>query len=108
MPREKINYPVPFVPRDPGADDSTPPIHGEAWTEPVMHVSWSKATGDFDGHVQIALEVDPAYLKYVAENPGDNTLGCTAVFTGVLVRADLNRLIRVSRQARDQAYGRDE
>lgn len=107
MPREQINFPAPFVP--PADDDSTvPPVHGEAWAEPIVHVSWSAATGDYDGHVQLVVEADPAYFTFAAANPGDNSLGRAAVFSPSLDRSHLNKLIRMLRRGRDQAYGRDE
>lgn len=110
MPREQINYPEPFVAREPSCDGSSDePIHGESWPEPTVHVSWLSATGDHDGHVQVALKVPRAYLETLLRDDVASSFGDQqGVFSPVLDRMALNRMIRVLRKARDQAYGRDE
>lgn len=112
MPREQINYPKPFEPCESSTSGSTndPIIHGESWSEPIVSVNWLGATGDHDGHAQVSIEVSRKYLEMLADRDYDqSSRGMTAtVYSGVLARADLNRLVRSSRRARDQAYGRDE
>lgn len=88
MPREQITY----------AQADSPHV------QPELHVSWNKA-GSMPGHVQVAIETNrPALATYLAE---DET-AIVGVYTEVLSRGDINRLIQVLRRARDQAYGRDE
>jgi hypothetical protein len=111
MPKEQINYPEPFVPREPSSDgpSTDPAIHGESWPEPTVHVSWLGATGDHDGHAQVAIKAPRAYLKMLVEEDGAQAADAgPGVYSPVLDRTALNRLIRVLRRARDQAYGRDE
>ncbi len=111
MPKEQINYPEPFVPREPSgtAGSGDPAIHGESWPEPTVHVSWLSATGDHDGHVQVAIKAPRAYLKMLTEESDTQPFVAEpGVYSPVLDRVALNKMIRVLRKARDQAYGRDE
>lgn len=81
MPKEQVNYPK---------ED-----------EPIVSIHWQKATGDYDGHVQVSIQVSHDYLTtLLADHSG-------TVFSGVLDRAALNRGIQVGRRARDEAYGKD-
>ncbi len=109
MPKEQINTPRVFDPTL--VDANTLPIHGEAWADPTLHVSWHQhGTGEMPGHVQVALGLP---VQYIGSLMGDySKAGAVApsmdVFTPVLSRQDVNKLIRTLRRARDQAYGRDE
>jgi|SRR5882757_5037150 len=106
MPREQINFPAPFEPVPDGC--VPPPIHGEAWPEPELSVSWNKA-GDYgSGHVQVSLLLPGAYVKHLAAESADPETAAVGAFSPALPRDQVNRLIRTLRQARDQAYGRDE
>lgn len=116
MPREQINYPAPFEPRctcgeNAACSNCPPPIHGEAWPEPELSVSWNKA-GDYGpGHVQVSLLLPAGYLKHLAtslqsaDTPVPSGIGA---YSPALPRDELNKLIRTLRRARDQAYGADE
>ena len=104
MPREQINFPVPtethFGSCD-GKGNSEQRV--EIYTDPAVHVTWHNVGNDHDGHVQVALECD---LSYLAKNTPDEDR--RSLYSPVLSRSDVNKLIRVLRRARDQAYGRDE
>jgi hypothetical protein len=106
MPREQINYPQFGVVIDPG--DSGHPVGTEIEKHPsAIHVGWNRA-----GWVQLSLEADPSYFRFVADNPDgapfdDGSQG-TSAYSPVLNRVEINKLIRALRRARDQAYGRDE
>lgn len=108
MPREKINQAAPFTPVP---DNSVGlPIHGESWPEPEVHISWIHGTHDVAGHVQVAIDCDAEYLKHLVALAEDDRVDGTnmLVFSPVLDRVAVNKLIRTARRARDQAYGRDE
>lgn len=100
MPREQINYPGAQV----QTDLATGKLETIAAAEPALHVNWHPAPA---GHVQVAFEADPSYLKIALESPNEEN-GRTSMYSPVLERAEINKLIRVLRRARDAAYGRDE
>jgi len=110
MPREQINFPESKQVLN--AEKIQKVIDGElqifqksdsvTHTDPAVHVSWHNVGNDHDGHVQIALECDRSYFEQFP----DEERGCR--FSPVLTRSDVNKLIRVLKRARDQAYGRDE
>lgn len=104
MPREQINFPA--IQDVKNFDPTGAPIHGEAWRDPVLLVSW-QANPDHEGHVQVALSNPQSYLKSAMGSAVTSDQDIE-LFTPVLNRDQLNRLIRVLRRARDQAYGRDE
>lgn len=99
MPREQINFPTPTEMCSGGSGE---PDVVESYTDPAVHVNWHNAGNDHAGHVQIALECDWSYLMKFP----DEERSCR--YSPVLTRSDVNKLIRVLRRARDQAYGRDE
>jgi hypothetical protein len=101
MPREQINYPGAEMEMDPGTPGSSKVIKV---ADPALHVSWHQAPA---GHVQVAFEADPSYLKIALESPNEDN-GRTSMYSPVLERVEINKLIRALRRARDQAYGRDE
>lgn len=101
MPREQINYPDLSVSKEPSS-----PGAGVTYHESALHVSWHPDRNGV-GIVQIAVEADPNYLRMAVDSPNELD-GRTSVYTPVLERAELNKLIRVLKRARDQAYGRDE
>lgn len=77
---------------------------------PGLSVGWTPPRDGFEGAVQIILTADPGYLKYRVKLFED-TVGegaATKVSSPELGREELNKLIRVLRNARDKAYGRDE
>ena len=116
MPKEQINYPAPFEPRctcggNEGCTNCPPAIHGEAWPEPELSVSWGKANDYGPGHAQVSMKLPGRYLKHLADSlESDTTPSPSGIgaFSPPLSRDELNRMIRILRQARDHAYGRDE
>jgi hypothetical protein len=106
MPREQINYP-PLLEQT-NDNPAVPPGHkdGDVWRDSALHVGWH-ADVDGGGHVQVALESDLSYLRMALDSPNE-TEGRTSMYTPVLNRAELNKLIRTLKRARDAAYGRDE
>lgn len=103
MPRTQINYP-PVRPKT--TDPATPPSDGVYVGDPTVHVVWMPAARG--GHVQVALEVEQAYAELVLQHPNGESPSTTYLYSPPLDRADLNKMIRTLRQARDAAYGRDE
>ena len=81
----------------------TAPEEGKT-AETGVSVGWSEGT------VQIILHADPRHLEkrieLFAKTVGDGA--ATKVASPELSRAELNKLIRALRTARDKAYGRDE
>lgn len=107
MPREQINFPPPVETHYGSIDENgVTEQHSEIRTDPAVHVNWHNVGNDHDGHVQVALECDREYLKELVEKLQDEDRIC--VSSSTLSRSDVNKLVRVSRRARDQAYGRDE
>lgn len=101
MPREQINFP-PLL--EPTPESPATPAHGiKAWRDASLHVSWHP-----DSHVQIAVEMDVSYAQLAVDTPTDGEAARTEVFVPPLSRGELNKLIRVLRRARDQAFGADE
>lgn len=104
MPKEQINFPVPTETHFGSCDGNGVVEQGiETYTDPAVHVNWHNVGNDHDGHVQVSLECDQSYLDQ--KPPGE---GRRFIYSPVLTRSDVNKLIRVLRRARDQAYGRDE
>lgn len=113
MPKERINTPDTYplavglpVIRDgmteiAGAPDSA--ITGTR-TDPTVYVGWQN--GDA-GHVQISLDMDAAQVIEVLGSEHSDA-DRIAIYTGILRRTEINRMIKVLRRARDAAYGRDE
>lgn len=107
MPREKINHAAEFTPH--AYDGDWPPIHGEAWPEPEVHVSWTRGGDHGIGFVQVSLDCPHAYLdSFTKDTDRDSDVTTASVFSPSLDRSAVNRMIQTLRRARDQAYGRDE
>lgn len=103
MPREQINFPQPVETHNGSIDaDGVVEQSVEVSTDPAIHVNWHNAGNDHEGHVQVSLECDRTYFEQFP----DEDRGCR--YSPVLSRSDVNKLIRVLKRARDQAYGRDE
>jgi len=99
MPREQINT----------VDLTATPVGAATIQhEAGLHVSWHGGDDGHDGHVQVALEADVSYLTFAAETPNGETSDRTLLYTPVLSRAEINKLIRTLKRARDKAYGADE
>jgi hypothetical protein len=116
MPKEQINFPAPFEPRctcsgNDGCTNCPPAIHGEAWPEPELNIGWGKANDYGPGHVQVSMLLPVGYLKHLAASLASADAAAPAgiaAFSPALSRDELNRLIRMARKARDEAFGRDE
>ena len=99
MPREQINYPGAWY----EADAKTGESKLVAPADPAVHVAWTPNPGC---HVQLAIEADPGAMTERAQSAeGDDR---AFIYSPNLERQELNKLIRVLRRARDQAYGKDE
>lgn len=107
MPREQINYPDLTVEINDGNSFDVP-VHDVKWHEPALHVSWLAQHDEnmepVAGHVQVQFEADPAYFELA----GKASTGRTSVYSSVLTRTEINRMIRALKRARDQVHGRDE
>jgi hypothetical protein len=105
MPREQINHPQePDIVSDTGDKAVPEPIGTKVMENPaVVHVGWNRA-----GWVQVSIEADQTYFRFVAENPDAQGDGRTTAYVPPLSRDEVNKMIRALRRARDQAYGRDE
>ena len=106
MPREQINYP-PLLEQNEEKQAAPPGREGERWRDSAVHVGWHADGEGGNGHVQMALESDLSYLRMALESPNEPE-GRTSMYSPVLNRAEINRLIKMLRRARDAAYGRDE
>lgn len=103
MPREQINFPEVQEIHSGSCDGKgNSEQRVEKYTDPAVHVNWHSAGTDHGGHVQVSLECDRSYFeKFPDEERGDR-------YSPVLTRSDVNKLIRILKRARDQAYGKDE
>lgn len=114
MPREQINYPnsVAVVVDVKGNEleyqegAAVPPGYS-VHPDPALHVHWQQALDFAPGHVQVSVEMAAGHFKARAAHL-DDSVKSTSIFTPALSRAEINKLIRVLRSARDKAYGRDE
>lgn len=105
MPREQINYPGAYYEADPKTGASSLVAPADA----ALHVSW-----DVHGTLQIGYETDRDTAAAMVKDPGVPTSGESqdadriTMYTPVLDRHEVNKLIRTLRRARDHAYGKDE
>jgi len=115
MPKEQINY-VNLDPRsdnDPGGTGDVAvyvqwlPEQAEVVYFDGGGVSHSSAL-EHDGWVQVGFEVDVAYAQRVADTPNGRNDRRTYVYSPVLHRRDVNKLIKTLKKARDRAYGAEE
>jgi hypothetical protein len=105
MPREQINFP-PLLEQTEDYPAAPPGRDGEGWRDSALHVGW-QAGSDAIGHVQVALESDLSYLRMALDSPNEAD-GRTSMYSPVLTRIEINRMIKMLRRARDAAYGKDE
>lgn len=95
MPREQINYRQIVT-----TQDNDRELHTEL-PSTCVHVGWNRA-----GWVQISLALPKEKLdNWVASLTNDQPE--PSLFSEVLSRDDVNKMIRTLRKARDQAYGTD-
>lgn len=97
MPREQITYP-PIVTENEG----TPNERHVTREFTGVSVGWNRA-----GWVQVNLDLPTEALKKVLESYTNDNRGDAVVYSDVLSRTDINKMIRALRKARDQAYGAD-
>lgn len=103
MPREQINYPSAYfeMDADTGVSKKVAPA------DSALHVSW-----DTTGTLQIGYETDRKTAAEILDARSPHFDGGepsrAVMYTPVLSRSEVNKLIRVLRRARDQAYGKDE
>ncbi len=111
MPKEKINQlkAKPII-GSVGCSNSstdlnlTPAVGVVVDTESaVVQVGWNNA-----GWVQVSMEADKSYLQFAIDTPDGETSDRSTIYSPVLSRGEINKLIRTLRRARDAAYGRDE
>ena len=96
MPKEQINHPK-IITRNEGTPNE---VH-EATDATCVHVGWNRA-----GWVQVSLSLSRERMhKWVASLTHDEP--SLSLYSEVLDRGEINRLIRTLRKARDQAYGAD-
>jgi hypothetical protein len=122
MPKEQINWPdvkkMHHGNPDDHIDDGPCPCTPTAETMPTVYVRWGAGGHDrLDiSNVQITLAVHehPAWDEWTATDPwaGKSAFPALPVkeehHSAVLTRSEINKLIKVLRRARDQAYGTDE
>lgn len=122
MPKEQINWPrvqkTHHGPPDEHISDGVCPCTPTAETQPTVFVRWGAGGHDrLDiSNVQIMLAVheQPAWDEWIADDPWSGPTAWPAprvkeeVPSAVLSRSEINKLIKVLRRARDQAYGTDE
>lgn len=108
MPKEQINY-VRDRQIAVTEDGHTPMPDGvvQVMTDPTIHVNWLNSP-EGGGHVQVMLEAPVSYVKMALESPNGDEADTTQLWSPVLDRSEINRMIRALRNARDKAYGRDE
>ncbi len=84
-------------------------IHDEAGMYDV-HVGWDRGPAEGAGYVQVGVETHDglALVEHLTAKPEDTGIAEFKGVWGTLDRAGCNRLIRVLRRARDQAFGGDE
>lgn len=105
MPKEQINHPR-VVEVTCASGDGTPDSV-EMREDPLVNVNWRNSP-DGAGHVQVSLDLPTGYLRMATESlNGDLVSGSALVWSPVLDRHDINRMIRALRRARDAAYGAD-
>lgn len=101
MPREQINHPR-IRTENPG----TPNERHVADDDICAHVGWNRA-----GWVQTSLSMSHERFSNLAESHAKGEFGVGGetvdVFSDVLDRAQINKMINTLRKARDQAYGKD-
>lgn len=106
MPKEQITFAMREFAFPPDGGPAAP-TDAKCNIDPTLHVNWRNST-DGDGHVQIMLQAPLSYLKLAMDSPNGDEAETTQLWSPVLDRADINRMIRVLRHARDKSYGRDE
>ena len=115
MPREQINFPssIAVVIDDRGNEleyqvGADVPPGSSVHPDPALHVHWQPANVEYGtGHVQLSVEMEADFFRARAANLHESVTS-TSIFTPALTRAEINKLIRSLRVARDKAYGRDE
>jgi hypothetical protein len=120
MPSEKINFTdVQRMHHSCNVDTEECTCTPTAETRPGVRVNWGAGGHDkLDiSNVQIALEVyeQPSWADWIATEPWSTGNSAfphpptkQTIYSDVLSRSELNKLIKVLKRARDAAYGSDE
>lgn len=105
MPKTQINYQREL--RTSGNVGPDEPGTVEYLYDPIVNVNWRNCP-EGTGHVQLSLDVPVNYLKMALESQnGILVSGSSLVWSPVLDRGEINRMIQALRKARDGAYGAD-
>lgn len=97
MPREQINH-APIIIKHEG----TPNERHEALDAICAAVGWNRA-----GWAQVSLSLSRSRLQQLANEYSELPSDEVSLYSEVLTRTELNKMIKTLRKARDQAYGAD-
>ena|SRR6266704_2328139 len=113
--RDKQRYMIDGSALDPKANDSSQPFEvtrENSYPSPQLSLAWMGGEGG--GWVQAMFTLDKRQIQKVLDDAAkyphdtDDPEYLVNIYTEVLSREDVNKLIRVGRRARDRSYGRDE
>lgn len=110
MPKENINYPLAdAIISVVGSDE---PVNDPQPAGPQVALHWDGNSGTVQLSMDIDIEVLERILDMKKNNPDTvwdgSELGRQIIYTEALTRADMQRLIKHGRRARDAAFGADE
>jgi len=118
MPKERIKHATQYATWEAEGNDEYPgaqlskalepgekaPV-GSTITEDVsLDVSWNRDAE----WVQVAIEMTPEKWKELSDIAQGDGIDHYSIYTDVLSRTEINKMIRTLRRARDAAYGADE
>lgn len=94
----------PYRPGDPIPEGAT------VTEEPSLDVTWQRdSANEGIGWVQVSIDMPrDKWFSNIKELEADASIIGRAIYTETLSRDELNKMIRVLRRARDQAFGADE
>lgn len=108
MPKEIINWPLPTAIVQVVGEDAPEPDPLPAGPQVALH--WDGNSGNVQLSLDIDLDVLSRIIEVKRENPNawdGSEAGRQVFYTETLSRADLQRLIKASRRARDSVFGAD-
>jgi hypothetical protein len=106
MPREQITYPRRRIEDIEPEGGRTPVSVEDSYSHaPEVSVVWNSQGGEMSGWVQIMTNVDRRWVERLLRDDPDTTH--VSLYTEILTREECNKLIQVTRRARDRAYGKD-
>lgn len=88
----------------PGDSFANLPSDAKITEDTSLDVSWNRDAE----WVQISIEMTPDKWAELAENASGDGIEHYSIYTDVLSRSEINKMIRTLRRARDAAYGVDE